>query len=591
MQDIERVVRYEPHEKAPHLLAFGLSTQLTLLVVTSMAVVWGTVIRAGGIDEGFLAWAVFGTLLACCIATLLQVTRIGRIGAGYVLLMGTSEASIAVCLAAMIYGGPALLGTLVLASGVVLLLLSRHLTLVRRILTPTVTGTMIMLIAASVMPSVFEMLETADVDHPAAVPVSAGVTMLAIVVIALRVEGAWRLWGPVIGVSAGCLVAVAYGHYDVSGITDAAWFGVPDESWPGLDLSFGPGFWSLFPAFVFVMVLANVETVIMGASVQRVARRQERAVNYRVVERAVAASGVANLIAGLLASVPITTYSSSVAAAELTGVSSRRVGYYAAGSLAVLAFCPKALAVFIAIPHGVAGAYLLTILSMLFVFGMRVLTRDGMGNRKVLIVGISFWMGMEFQHRLITAELSVAEWHHFLGNGVVSGGLVAIALTLFVELTTPRPKRLDTTLAIEELPRVLSFLDDARAKLGLERTNKAHLAAVAEEAILALLEDLGPDAPKRRLRVTARADGASTVLEFFVGSSGANLEDRLADLGGTPGLLGQDGLDTGQSTGFVERDMSLRMLGHRASSVRYEQYHDMDVLTVRLDRKQAGKGA
>ena len=46
----------------------------------------------------------------------MQSVRVGRIGAGYPLLMGTSGAFIAVCVTALVEGGPGLLATLVAIS-------------------------------------------------------------------------------------------------------------------------------------------------------------------------------------------------------------------------------------------------------------------------------------------------------------------------------------------------------------------------------------------------------------------------------------------------------------------------------------------
>ena len=84
--------------------------------------------------------------------------RLWRIGAGHVLLMGTSAVFYAVSAQALIAGGPGLLATLVVASSLFQFALAARLQLLRRLFTPTVTGTVVMLIAVSVMPIVFDML-------------------------------------------------------------------------------------------------------------------------------------------------------------------------------------------------------------------------------------------------------------------------------------------------------------------------------------------------------------------------------------------------------------------------------------------------
>ena len=69
-----------------------------------------------------------------------------RIGSGHLLVMGPSAAYIAVSIGALTEGGPALLATLVLLSALPLFRIARRLSRLRRVLTPTVSATIIMLI-------------------------------------------------------------------------------------------------------------------------------------------------------------------------------------------------------------------------------------------------------------------------------------------------------------------------------------------------------------------------------------------------------------------------------------------------------------
>ena len=566
-----RSIRFEPDEKPPHLLSLALGFQYALLSVTAIVIVPAVVVRAAGGGEDYLSWAVFSVLCVCGISTLMQVLTVGRIGAGYILLMATSGAFIAVCVAALRAGGPGLLASLVICSSLIQLLMSQRLSWMRRIFTPTVTGTVIMMIAATVMPIVFEMLETPEGANPTGVQASAIVTLVVFLGVALRGGGAWRLWAPVIGVVIGCMVALYFGLYDVNRITEAPWFGLPIAHWPGIHFGFGPDFWGLLPAFVVVTLVGAVETIGDGVAIQRVSWRKPRAVDHRAVQGAVAADGVGNLLSGFLATVPNTTYSTSVSVVELTGVAARRVGVYIGFILIALAMFPKVLALFIAIPDAVAAAYLLALLAMLFVLGMEIIIQDGIDFRKAIVVGVSFWVGTGFEEQKIFAEYLPTAWMDVLSNGMVSGGLCAIGLTLFIEITNPRPKRMDTSLDIGELPKINEFLANfaKRQKWGpamLER-----LLSVSEEAVLVLTERVDADSDeKQRLRVIARRDEKGAELEFLAGGADANLEDVLSNIDMARGAP-------------VEHELSLRLLQHFASSVRHHQYHEVDVLTVHID--------
>ena len=114
--DLHTGVRYQPDEKPPTLLAFGLGFQLAALCVSGIVLTPAIVIRAAGGSEAFLSWAVFAAVAISGVTTIVQAIRFGRIGAGYVLLMGTSGAFIAVCISAIAEGGPAMLATLIVVS-------------------------------------------------------------------------------------------------------------------------------------------------------------------------------------------------------------------------------------------------------------------------------------------------------------------------------------------------------------------------------------------------------------------------------------------------------------------------------------------
>ena len=271
-------------------------------------------------------------------------------------------------------------------------------------------------ISVTVMPIIFGMLTQVPPDAPAAAaPASAFVTLALVVGIVMRGRGFLRLWAPVIGVAGGCIVAGFFGLYDLTRVIGAPWFGIPTEGFGGWDLRFGP-------AFVFVTVVGAIETVGDGVAIQRVSWRNDRAGDYRAVEGAVNADGLGNLFSGLLGTIPNTTYSTSVAMAELTGVGARVVGVYIGALFLAFAFLPKIPAVLLAIPGPVAGAYIMVLLSMLFVLGMKIVVQDGVDYKKGAIVGVSFWIGIGFQYQLIFANRLGEWWGARLGNGMTAGG-------------------------------------------------------------------------------------------------------------------------------------------------------------------------
>ena len=567
-------VRYQPDDLLPKALAVGLGLQFAVLCIAGIILTPAIVIRAGGGGESYLSWAVFAAVAISGITTLLQAIRVGRIGAGYVLVMGTSATFIAVSIAAIRDGGPALLATLVLVSSLFQFGLAGRLSLLRRILTPTVSGTVIMLIAVTVMPVAFDMMGDAPQEASAlAAPLSVLVTLLSIVVIALRGRSALRLWAPLIGVAAGSLVAGYFGIYDMGRVAEAAWVGLPEGDWPGLDLQFGPAFWALLPAFVFATLVGAIETIGDGLAIQRVSWRKPRAADFRAVQGAVGADGVGNLLSGLAGTVPNTTYSTSVSVTELTGVAARSVGIAAGVVFMLAAFLPKALALILAIPGPVVAAYIVVLMAMLFVVGIKLVIQDGMNYRNGLICGIAFWVGAGFQAGVIYPELFSDFAGGMLENGMTAGGLTAILMTLFLELTAPRRTRIQSALDIGALPELMAFLRKFAARRSWPESMASRLEAVGEETLLTLLEHRGEEqAAQRRLLLIARSEGGDAVLEFIATPGEGNMEDRIA-------LLAEQ-----TSTMAAEQEVSLRLLRGMASSVRHQQYHDTDIVTVRVGR-------
>lgn len=565
-------IRYEPDENPPLLVAVGTGIQAALVNLGGIVLGAVIVFRIAGQPESYIPWAIFAALIVSGITTYLQAARFWRIGAGHVLVMGTSGAFIAVCVTALVEGGPATMASLIVVSSLFQFLLASRLSLLRRIFTPVVSGTVIMLIAVAVMPIIFDTLkEVPDGVSPIAAPVSALATLAVIALLIMRAPPSWRLWSPIIGIVVGCAVAAPFGLYDTGAVLESPWVGVPLTSWRGLDLTPGVEFWALLPAFVVVTLVGAIETVGDGVAIQQVSRRNHRATDFRVVQGALNADGVGNLLSGLLGTLPNTTYSSSVSLAEVTGVASRRVGMVIGIIFLALAFFPKATAVLIAIPGPVAAAYITILLALLFVQGMRMIIQDGVDHRKATVVGLAFWLGVGFQSQVIFSDLLDGFWGVLLGNGMTAGAIVAIIMMLFMDLTGSRGKRLTSELSPGTLPQLDAFLREFASASRWNGDATERLAAAGEEAHAVLLQEAEvSDSGPRRMAVSARLNDLSAELEFVTALEGDNMEDRLACLSELPPAPD-------------EREVSYRLLWHYSSSVRHQKYHGIDIITITVD--------
>ena len=566
--------RYEAHENPPFWATLGHGFQFSLIASAALLVTPVIVARVSGMDESYLIWMVFASLLVVGVSTLIQVRRIGPVGAGALLPMYTAAFAIPFCITAVADGGPGTLMSLVVVSAVGQLAISKWLFILRKVITPTVGGTVMMILSITLASVVFHLLDETTREEPVKGPAIALITLVVVAALTLRGSAFLRLWGPVVGIVVGCLAAVALGVYDFGLVARAPWVGLPREI-PVFELDLGIPFWTLLPSFLFLGVIISIQANGEAIAQQRVARRENQAVDFRQVQGALAGTGITNLLAGLVGAVPNSIHPGSAAFAQTTGVASKRVGYVIGGIFIAVAFLPKVSGLLSTIPGAVMTGYLILVSGILLVDGARLIIQSESNRQKIIVAGVCFWVAAAFQFGLFTSPDLGTVVNALLNSGITTGGLAAIIMVLYLEFTNPRSRRFESQLHIDALPELNEFVARFADSRGWDDSMKARLSAVAEETLLTLAPlnlDGGEEESNgnRRLIVLASSDGPVADLEFIGGGNEANIEDQVRQL---------QQHDTQEPT---EHDISLLLLRNFASSVRHQQYHDTDVITVRV---------
>ncbi len=569
--------RYEADENPPLLSSLGYGLQFSLIASATLLVT--PVIVANAADRGgsYVTWMVFASLVVVGLSTIIQVRRLGFVGARAVLPMFTAAFAIPFCITALVDGGPATLTTLVIVSAIVQLVVSRWLFILRRFVTPTVGGTVMMILSITLASVVFDLLDDATRAEPEEASLTALATMIVAAALMLRGSAFLRFWGPLAGIVVGCIVAGALGIFDTGRITAASWVGVPSES-PGLMLDFGIDFWTLVPAFLFLGVIISIQANGAAIAMQRVAWRDNRAVSFRQVQGAVAGAGASNLLAGLAGTVPNAVNPAMVSFTQITGVAARRVGYLIGAILIIVAFLPKVSAVLSSIPGPVMTGYLIMVTGALFVDGARTVIQNEQSQEKIAVAGVCFWIAASFQFELFHLPDIGAVGNAMLKSGITTGGLAAIVMILYLELTNPRRMRFKSELSADALPELNAFITRFATRRGWDQAMHDRLNAVAEETLLTLAPldlSLGGDdeeKPKdeRQLVVLASSEGTTAHLEFIGGGAGANLEDQIRQV------------QEHDSLTAAEEELSLVLLRSYAESVTHQQYHGTDIITVQV---------
>ena len=217
-----------------------------------------------------------------------------------------------------------------------------------------------------------------------------------------------------------------------------------------------------------------------------------------------------------------------------------------------------------------------------------------MDFRAATVIGVAYWIGAGFQGGLIFSDSLGEFWGALLGNGMTAGGAAILLLMLFLHATGPKTFRLETTLDTGAMPKLDDFLVSWAEGRRWDERSRERLRSTGEEALLVLGgEDEASSGPSRgtgiptagllvlggedkasdrKLRVSARGDARSVEVEFVAAPSEGNIEDRLFALGDPAGAS-------------MERDLSLRLLRHHAAAVRHRNYHEVDIVSVTVERR------
>ena len=568
-------IQYEPDEKCPPLLSISAALQILIPNTISLALLGALVVRAAGESESYLSWVTFTALAVTGASMIFQTLRLRHFGSGRLIVTNFNVPFLAVSALALHVGGPGLLASLVVFSTLVQYVLTFRLASFRRIFTQTVSGVVVMLVAVSALPFIISRSVVPPEGESMWLFLAPGMAALvAGVLMSLQDGQVWRMWILPVTVAVGLAVAVPLGFYHTDLIANTPWVRLPDLGWPGLDLTLSVDFWALLPVFVFVNLISFIKAVGDLSVIHRASYRNQTAIDFRTVQGGLNAYGAGTLVSGLLGTLPVAApWATTVVYIAFTGVAATSVGIFLGLLTILVAFFSKMLAILVAIPSPVASAVYVVIFGMLFVEGAKTVFTSQVDQKKATITGVSMVLGLS---AATLSGLFEGVTIHLVGNSIVVGGMAAIVMTTFTELSALRAKKLRIDLSQSSLPAVDGFLCRFADGHNWTEEGKNRLRLVGEEVMLNLLDDENHDPvePKRRLVATILPDSGSAELEIVVASDDAiqgNIENRMAYLGQEQALEDED-------------QLSIRILRHYASSVHHRKYYGLDIISCRVDK-------
>jgi xanthine permease XanP len=431
-------------EERPRAVVGILAALQHLLAIIVPIVTPGLLIcQALGVSARDTNLIVSMSLVVSGIATFVQCRRFGPFGAGLLIVQGTSFNFVG----PLIAGGTLLVkqGTpvesvmaaifgVVVAGSFVEMGVSRILPFVRRMITPLVTGIVVLMIGLTLikvglisMGGGFAAMSNGTFANADNLLLSG--VVLAIIVILNRIPVVWlRSSAIIIALAAGYALAGALGRLDFSGMHDAAWFQVPKP------LHFGLGFsWGLFVPMLVIYLVTSLEAIGDVTATSKISREPvEGPVWMRRIKGGVLVNGANSLLAGILNTFPSSIFAQNNGVIQLTGIASRHVGMWIALFLVLLGLFPSVAGVIQAVPEPVLGGGAMVMFGAVAAAGINILAGITLDRRALLIIAVSLALGLGVSQVPEFLAHMPSALRHVLESGVATGGICALVMNWFL---------------------------------------------------------------------------------------------------------------------------------------------------------------
>lgn len=441
MQNPEPRMLFGLEDRPPPAMALLIGLQHVLAVFGGLLI--APLIIAGGMKLSLedTSYLVSSALVISGAATFIQIQRIGPLGSGLLSIQGTSFAFIGPLIAAYYaLNGPAdpgaALGTLFGSAAVcsiVMMALSFLLPSLQRVVTPNVTGTTVILLGATLVWTTLTNIRRVYLAETSAGWIIVFLVLLVfLTIVALtRFGNAWmRLSSISIGLIVGLVAAQLFGLNDFSRLSELDLLFLPEPGRYPLAVDWAIVI-SLMPIFL-VSMMESIGDLTATSSLSGLATSGQK--YWRRIRGGILGDAFNSLMASFFCTFPNTTFSQNNGVIQLTGVSSRYVGFFVAGFLVVLGVFPIVGGVFQFIPDAVLYGATLLLFAMVGWAGIRIVNTGNPGITDWLIVSVSIAIGW-------LLSVSVASFG-FLPEGLVTvlqfpvttGALIALLIELFLQL-------------------------------------------------------------------------------------------------------------------------------------------------------------
>jgi xanthine permease XanP len=402
--------------------------------------------NALGLSGEDTRYIVSMSLLMSGIASFIQSRRFGPVGSGLLSVQGTSfnflgpiiASGLALKQAAM--PTEQMLGTLfgtILVAAISMIIVSRCLHLIRQVITPLVTGIVVLLIGLTLIKVGLISMGggfAAMGDGSFGSGENLGLSLLVLVTIVLlqRSQNPWlRLSAIVIAMLVGYIAAFFLGRLNPLQGTES-WIALPQP------FRYGIGFdWHFFIPITVIFVVTALEAIgDMTATSDVSGEPVDGPVYMARIKGGVLSDGLNSMLAAVVGTFPMSVFAQNNGVIQLTGVASRYIGFFIAAMLALLGLLPGVAAFIQQIPEPVLGGATVVMFGTIAAAGVRIISREVLDRRALMILAVSLAMGLGVAQVPEVLQHLPELLKSVLSFGVATGGITAMVLNLLL----PRSK-------------------------------------------------------------------------------------------------------------------------------------------------------
>ena len=398
--------------------------------------------NALGLSGEQTRYIVSMSLLMSGIASFIQTRRFGPVGSGLLSVQGTSfnflgpiiASGLALKQAAM--PNEEMLGTLfgtILIAAISMVIVSRCLHLVRQVITPLVTGIVVLLIGLTLIKvGLISMgggfAAMSDGSFGSLENLGLSLVVMLTIVLLQRSKNPWlRLSAIVIAMLIGYIVAFFLGRLNPLQSSET-WIALPHP------LQYGLGFnWQFFIPITVIFVVTALEAIGDMTATSDVSGEPVDGPLYMArIKGGVLSDGLNSMLAAVVGTFPMSVFAQNNGVIQLTGVASRYIGFFIAAMLALLGLLPGVAAFIQQIPEPVLGGATVVMFGTIAAAGVRIISREVLDRRTLMILAVSLAMGLGVAQVPEVLQHLPELLKSVLSFGVATGGITAMLLNLLL---------------------------------------------------------------------------------------------------------------------------------------------------------------